>query len=156
MMHPGTEETTGLALEESHEMGSGSRDRVLVDSSLWVDFLRPDPPSAVRIALTRALTADRVCTVPIVIAEVAQGAPDEEALVELLETFSALHQLTLDGETGGIAARIGFALRRRGHPVPMTDLLIAATAIREKCELWHRDHHFETISGVAPLATRVF
>lgn len=130
--------------------------RILVDSSLWIDFYRPDGPHDVRALVAEALTLDAVHTVALIVTEVVQGAPDEAALDALLDDFSALHQVSLGPRTGARAARIGYALRRAGRPVPPTDLLIAAAAIEAECELWHRDRHFEAVAEVTSLQARGF
>lgn len=130
--------------------------RVLVDSSIWIDFYRPDGLGNVRAAVTEALAEDAVYTVPLIVAEVVQGAPDEATLKSLLEDFSAFRTVACDHGTGARAARIGYALRREGNPAPATDLLIAAATLEADCELWHRDRHFETIARVTPLRTRAF
>lgn len=129
---------------------------ILIDSSIWVDFYRPESPKGIRDAVTEALALDSVFTVPLIAAEVVQGAPDEPTLEALLDDFSALRQIPIDQEVGAAAARIGYALRRRGRPTPATDLVIAAAALRADCELWHRDAHFEAVAGVAPLRARAF
>jgi len=126
--------------------------RVLVDSSVWIDFYRPSPSDELRTAVAQALIRESVFTMPLIVAEVVQGAPDEESLEAVVEDFSALHQVELGMAVGATAARIGFALRRRGQPAPAGDLLIAAAALCADCRLWHRDAHFEAISEVAPVA----
>lgn len=129
---------------------------ILVDSSIWVDFYRPKASEEIRDVVTEALALDAVFTVSLIAAEVVQGAPDEPTLETLLDDFSALREIPLDLEVGAGAARIGYALRRLGRPMPATDLMIAAAALRAECELWHRDAHFETIAEVTPLRARAF
>lgn len=130
--------------------------RVLVDSSIWIDFYRPSGSDEVRDQVREALVRDGVATVPLIVAEVVRGAPNETELEGLVQDLSALHVLDVDFETGAYAARLGFALRREGRTVPTTDLLIAAAAVRSGCELWHRDAHFETIGKTCPLEERRF
>jgi predicted nucleic acid-binding protein len=73
-----------------------------------------------------------------------------------VEDLSALRSVDLGPTVGAIAGRIGYALRHRGTPAPATDLLIAAAALSEDCELWHQDAHFRSIAQVAPLRERSF
>jgi predicted nucleic acid-binding protein len=133
--------------------GSSGR-RVLVDSSVWIDFYRPSCSDEIRRRILEALAAESVFTASIIVAEVVQGAPDEDLLEELTRDFSALHTVEVDFDVGASAARIGYALRRRGRPAPSTDLLIAAAAMAAECELWHQDAHFQTIATVTPLQQR--
>lgn len=106
--------------------------------------------------VVQALREEAVVTLPLIVTEVVRGAPSEEEMDRLAQDFCGLrcHDTTLD--TGLRAARIGWALRRRGTPVPSTDLLIAAAAIENECELWHRDAHFRLVAQVAPLDERSF
>ncbi len=129
---------------------------ILVDSSAWIEFLRPGGVPSVRRAVGRALASDTVLTLPLIVAEVVQGAPDEETLQELAEDFSALEWVSMGGDTALTAARLGYALRRSDRPVPVTDLLIAAGALQADAVLWHLDSHFETIARVAPLKQKRF
>ena len=128
--------------------------RVLIDSSVWIDYYRPGPAAALRSAVIDGLTQDAVFTMPLIVAEVVQGAPDEETLETLLDDFHALRQIEVGFEVGKRAARIGYAMRRLGNPTPTADLLIAAAALAADSELWHRDVHFTQIARVAPLRER--
>ena len=128
--------------------------RILIDSSIWIDFYRPGGPPEVREKVREALAQDAVGTTPSIVTEVARGAPNEEELEALLEDFSGLHQLPSGFEQGAYAARVGFALRRKGTSVPAADLLIAACAVGAGCELWHRDEHYDVIARVCPLQGR--
>jgi predicted nucleic acid-binding protein len=129
---------------------------ILVDSSVWIEFYRPRGNAEVRKAVVEALASATLFTLPIIVTEVVQGAPDAEVLEDLAMDFSSLEWIPVDAETAVSGARLGFALRRAGHPVPPTDLLIAASAIQIDAELWHLDSHFETIAGMAPLNQRRF
>lgn len=127
---------------------------VLVDSSVWIDFYRGSQGEEARTAILEALARDAVFTVPVIVTEVVQGAPDDDALEALSDDFSALRPIALGPDVGLSAARIGFALRRRGRPAPAPDLIIAAAALSNECEIWHRDDHYRSISEVAPLRER--
>lgn len=133
---------------------AGEEVRILVDSSVWIDYFRPDGGAGLREEVRAALLSDAVVTTPLVVTEVVAGAPDPDALTALLDDFGALRTLDTGFEVGARAARIGFSLRRSGGAVPSTDLLIAAAAIGADCELWHQDRHFSRIAEVAPLQER--
>lgn len=129
---------------------------VLVDSSVWIEFYRPDGRESLREEVSDALVRDVVATAPLIVTEVARGAPDRGTLDALLSDFSALPCLGEDRRAGAEAARIGHTLRERGTPVPATDLLVAATALGGGCELWHQHIHFERIGEVSDLRQRAF
>ncbi len=125
--------------------------RILVDSSLWIEYYRPDGRPQRRSAVREAVVQDLVTTTAMVAIEVLQGATTPDAFEALRDDFCALHWLDVTRRMAERGARIGFDLLRRGQAVPSTDLMIAAAALEHGCQLWHLDEHFERIARVAPL-----
>jgi predicted nucleic acid-binding protein len=125
--------------------------RILVDSSLWIEYYKPTGRPPRREAVRTALAQDLIATTAMIVVEVLQGASTSEEYSDLGEDFAGYHWLDVTRETAERAARMGFDLRRRGQSVPSTDLLIAAAALEHGCQLWHLDEHFERIAKVAPL-----
>ncbi len=130
--------------------------RILVDSSLWIEYYRPDGRPQRRSAVREAVVRDIVTTTAMVAIEVLQGAATPDAFEALRDDFGALHWLDVTRRMAERAARMGFDLYRRGQAVPSTDLMIAAVALEHECELWHLDEHFERIAKVAPLHQKRF
>ena len=122
-----------------------------MDSSLWIEYYRPDGRPQRRSAVRDAVVQDIVATTAMVAIEVLQGATTLEAFEALQADFGGLHWLDVTRRMAERAARIGFDLHRRGQAVPSTDLMIAAVALEHECQLWHLDEHFERIAKVAPL-----
>jgi predicted nucleic acid-binding protein len=118
---------------------------ILVDSSLWIDLLidaQRFPEASARI------TEFAVCG-PI-IQEVLQGLDlKKSGAAELSDAFLALPKLCdpLPLELFLEAANIFMDGRRRGYTIRSgVDCLIAAIAIHNDVELWHRDRDFATIA----------
>ena len=137
--------------------------RVLVDTSVWADFLN-GYPSPQADALGGLLEGDdEVCTCGIVVAEVFQGlrrAPGREAIRRSFEELSFL-------EPSGIglylrAAEVFRTLRARGRTVRSTvDCVIAALAEENGCAVLARDRDLDTLlasgllkAGPWPVPTR--
>jgi predicted nucleic acid-binding protein len=121
--------------------------RVLVDTSVWVDFLI-GYPSAERQALATLISSDHeICTCGVVVAEVFQGLRREEGRPRLTSLFRDLTYL----EPAGIdlylrAADIYRALRHRGKTIRSTiDCLIAVLAAEHGCSLLARDRDMSMI-----------
>jgi len=91
---------------------------------------------------------------PIVRVELLSGAMSDADYERLAEVLDALPQIDLTPETWREAARLGFQLRRKGVSIPVTDLLIAASALHNHCLLIHSDRHFPLIAGHSPLKER--
>ncbi|HEY4563046.1 MAG TPA: PIN domain-containing protein [Thermoanaerobaculia bacterium] len=128
--------------------------RVLVDTSVWVDFLNGHP-SPQRQALANLFLSDHeVCTCGVVVAEVFQGLRKEEGRERLATLFRDLAYL----EPAGIdlyfrAADLYRALRRRGKTIRSTiNCLIAVLADEHGCSLLARDRDMDALLASGLLA----
>ena len=129
---------------------------VLPDTSVWVLFFRKPGDPRVQEALTRALVEGRIYLSPPVLAELIQGARSEKE-AELLKTnLLALPEAPHGTGVWLRAGELGRKLREKGRTVPLTDLVIAASAEVGGLELWHADRHFEAIAAAADLKLRAF
>ncbi|GAB4256580.1 MAG: PIN domain-containing protein [Deferrisoma sp.] len=129
---------------------------VLIDTSVWIWFLRKNGPAEIQRAVQDVLLEGRARTCWVVRAELLVGARDEEGWSRLWRGFSALPSVVLDDAVWEDASRLGFKVRRKGLTVPLPDLLVAQAAIAGGCELWHSDHHFERLKQYTDLHTRSF
>lgn len=130
--------------------------KVLVDTSVWVDFFNGHV-SAERNALSALFDSPHeICTCGVVLSEVFQGIYRLQERVRLAELFLDLELL----ETKGVelyfrAADLHRALRLRGKTIRSTiDCLIAILAEENGCALLARDRDLETIlqSGALQLS----
>lgn len=124
----------------------------LVDSSVWIDFLRrPGQPGNEPL---RALIRDHnVATTAPIAMELLMGPTDELAVRRIERVLGSLTTLDVDPEDDfRAAAAIHRAVRRSGRSVrSKLDCLIAAIAIRHEVPLLHKDADFEVIAAVAEL-----
>lgn len=127
-------------------------DQILVDTTIWVKFLR-GLDTGVRDRLSAWIREERVCINEIIILEILKGARSDREYAPLHDDFSALRLLTITGPVWELAGKTSYKLRKRGIDVPLTDILISATAVHYQCRLWHADKHFDLIAGFAPLKT---
>jgi predicted nucleic acid-binding protein len=130
--------------------------KVLVDTSVWVDFLNGFP-SAERKALAALIASDHeICTCGVVVAEVFQGLRQEKGRARLGELFKELAFL----EPTGIdlyfrAADVYRRLREKGHTVRSTiDCLIAVLAEESGSSVLARDRDLSTILASGLVAVR--
>ena len=130
----------------------GDQGLTLVDSSVWVDFLRRSDTAA-RWELRRLLS-EQPQTVAIcapVLMEL-RLTRDDLARRKIERTLAGLPSITLEPDADfELAADIYRAVRPAGHTVrSMIDCLIAAVAHRSGAELVHRDVDMERIAAVLP------
>jgi predicted nucleic acid-binding protein len=120
--------------------------KVLVDASVWIDFLRGDDDT-VR-ALNLLIKSGRVVVCGQVLQEVLQGSRDDKAFATL-EGHMRLWHLEAEEPADFIeAARVFARLRWKGVTIPPTDCLMAAIALRRKLLLYANDRDFDDIPGL--------
>jgi len=123
---------------------------VLVDTTIWIDFLRGGN-EPVRDRVSVLVTADKAATADIIILELLRGARSRREYRTLHQDLTALPRLPLAATVWERAWGIGYDLRSKGVHVPTTDTIIAALAIEHACGLLHRDRHFDLIAGCTGL-----
>lgn len=125
----------------------------LVDTSVWVDYLRGrDRP---HVGFLRDLLSNPVAVglTHLIYMEILQGARDTAAFDRLQSYFGGqrFHSFEDVAASHASAARIYLDCRRRGITVRSTaDCLIAQCAIESGSTLLHHDLDFERIASVAP------
>ncbi|MDA2933158.1 PIN domain-containing protein [Acidobacteria bacterium AH-259-D05] len=129
---------------------------ILVDSSAWICYLRPQGWKNIKRDLKRAFARQQVYTCWVVKAEILIGARDEAAFEQLLSSFGVIPEVPFTERVWKEAARLGYTLRRHGITVPLPDLLIAQAAIDKDLVLWHVDEDFEQVRQLTSLRTRSF
>jgi hypothetical protein len=131
--------------------------RVLVDTSVWVDFLNGhDSPQ--KLALARLIDGEGdLCTCGVVVAEVFQGLRRERGRSELEELFRELTFLDAPGVDPYLkAAELYRGLRARGITIRSTiDCLIAVLAEEAGCSLLARDRDLAAIVDSGLLRLRL-
>ncbi len=118
---------------------------VLVDTSAWIDYLRESSGKAGDIA-AQLIQLDRAFLTGPVIAELLHGCRGKRETAQLQVLFSAVPCLDIiraDWTAAGDALR---ELREKGLTVPLTDVLIAVVAARNKMAVLTLDKHFQHLS----------
>jgi predicted nucleic acid-binding protein len=121
---------------------------ILVDSSSWIHFLRPDGDPAVRARVHSALTNGDAAWCPPVRLELWNGAAGHRDRRILQDFEAVLPELAIDDEVWTGAYELARRARSAGVSVPATDLLIAACAQRHGAQLETADADFERLAGV--------
>lgn len=122
----------------------------LIDSSAWIEYLRPGGPMIVKERVRTILEKDSAVSCGIIVVEILRGAKDDKSFKVLQETLLSLPQISLDKEVIERAAEWGFMLNRKGKIVSTTDLFIASAA-HGKAVVLHLDSDFEIISSIMGL-----
>jgi predicted nucleic acid-binding protein len=125
---------------------------VLVDSSVWIAFLRDAGGREVEV-LAELVSQGRAATTDVVLLEVLSGTTDERSaarLARFLAGAELLRQLSpADVEE---AAALYRACRRAGEtPRALSDCVVAAVAVRHDVPVLHRDRDFDVLARHTPL-----
>lgn len=121
---------------------------VLIDTSAWIHFLRPDGDATVRGRVTAALQAGTACWCPLVRLELWNGAGGDREKKTLREFERFLPELAITAEVWQRACDMARQCRTAGTTVPATDLLIDACARHHGATLEQADDDFDRIAAV--------
>ncbi len=117
---------------------------ILVDSSVWIDYLRDRPtPEADRLDLL--LGRVDLAIGDLIVAEVLQGCDTDAEFLQVSRLLGTLTAIDIGGSAVAIEAARNFRrLRTRGVTVRKTiDTLIATRCIVDDHALLHSDRDFD-------------
>ena len=120
---------------------------IVVDSSVWIDFLNGrDAPHVKR--LRAIIGTDEVIVGDLMLCEVLQGLDDERTAREVEALLRRFEIVQMAGDAIAVAAARNFrSLRRRGITVCKTiDLLIGTWCIENRRPLLHNDSDFRPMA----------
>ena len=120
---------------------------IVVDSSVWIDFLNGrKAPHVVR--LQAILGNEEIIIGDLMLCEVLQGLASERAARQVEGLLRRFEIASMAGEAVAIAAARNFrSLHRRGITVRKTiDLLIATWCIENRRPLLHNDGDFRPMA----------
>jgi hypothetical protein len=126
----------------------------LIDTSLWIDFLRiRSPQNLKQLVAPFVLDPDAHLAEPVTF-EVLRYASSAEA-AQIGRRFQTMPLLPTPPDLWIKAALLGQACRRKGATVIALDLLIAAVAIHHGAEVVTFDNDFQHIARVSSLQVRL-
>jgi hypothetical protein len=117
----------------------------LVDTSVWVEFLRGEKIT-IKNRLGRLLDENRAVISGTILAELLIGIANDKEQCFLEECFLGLPFLETTREIFALAGKMGAALRKKGITMPLSDLLIAALAKAHSLTVLTLDNHFQILA----------
>ena len=126
---------------------------VIVDTTVWIDYLRGVKNSATEY-FDRELGRQRFGLTDLILCEVLQGVRGERASTRVLRELRKFHLFETGGEELAVAAAKNFRnLRQRGYTVRKTiDCLIATFCLQHGHSLLHRDRDFDSFERILGLS----
>lgn len=119
----------------------------LIDSATYIDLMRAgeDP----RQVLAPLLRAGRLYNCGIIRAEVLRGIKIEKRYQQMEQFFDIVPEVPADPRLWREVSQLGWTLGRQGKWPPVTDLAIAAAALRIRATLISPDAHFKDIPNLS-------
>ena len=119
-------------------------DWVFVDTCIWAPFFGKRG-SREKDAVDELLDADRVALIGPIVAEVLLGFKRSDQADWVASRLRMAHYEDVAWDDWQMAATLGRELRANGHELPLSDLVIAAVAMRMRAWLYTTDPHFDLI-----------
>ncbi len=120
------------------------KDRVLIDTSIWIDYFRGGNEEILK-KTDQLLSYASVYVPKVVMAELIHGAKSEKE-VAVIESFVEAFNIIDQTENTWIkAGRLSFSMKRRGVHVNLVDCYIAVLAEEYHCKIFSLDEHFKEI-----------
>lgn len=120
--------------------------KIMVDTSVWIEYFKNN----VQIAnfIERNLLEDNVSLVGIIISELVQGIKNEKEREIIRINLSAVNYIDMKFEDWINVGELSNKLRKSGLVIPLSDIVIAAAAIKNDLLLVARDKHFKLVPGL--------
>ena len=126
---------------------------MLVDSSVWIAYLRGDNLAEVTLLTEAMEQGEPVWLAPTILQEVLQGADSPDRFIRWDRVLGELPMIIAPDsrEAARSAAHLYARCRWAGvTPRSANDCLIATHAIFSSIPLLHRDRDFDLIAGIEP------
>jgi predicted nucleic acid-binding protein len=121
---------------------------VLVDTSSWIQYLRPNGDAAVSRRVQQALTSGEACWCPMIRLELWNGAGGERERKVLRDFERLLPELPITDEVWNDAVELARKARANAITVPASHLLIVACARHHAASLESADTDFTLLAEV--------
>ena len=121
--------------------------RVLVDTSVWIEFFRRREPYYGIVA--KLIDEDQIVCCGIILAELMQGAKSDKELAVLDDFPQVFTFIPETPELWAAAGKLSGKLRRKGVTVGLSDCFIATAAASLKAQVATLDSHFEVLGKPA-------
>ncbi len=135
-------------------MGTSALARVLVDTSVWIEFFRKHEPY--HGIVTRLIDEEQVVCCGIILAELMQGAKSDKELAVLADFLQVFTFIPETAELWVAAGKLSFQLRRKGITIGLSDCYIAVAAASARLQVATLDSHFEALCKPARITLYQF
>jgi predicted nucleic acid-binding protein len=129
---------------------------ILIDTSAWLFALKKDFHPVVKKRIGQLLVETDIAICGMIELELLGGTKSEKEYLRLKSRLDPLYYIETDKALLELSSKLAFDLKRKGISIPYSDIVIAASALKERATLIHADSHFDTISGHTDLRVESF
>lgn len=120
----------------------------LIDASSWIEYLR-DRNSELGDRVEVLVLSGEASWCDITLVELWHGVRGSKEKRELAAMEKVIERVPVDASVWRLASKLAFRCREKGITVPISDLVVAASATHHKLELEHCNAHFDHILPLA-------
>lgn len=120
---------------------------ILIDSCVYISLLRQKKDPAESLA--RQAENDELATCGVVRSEVLRGIRFVGLHAKVSQYLDCQIYLPTLNHIWEATERLAWEMDRKGIIIPLTDTLIAATALEAEARVLTYDHHFKSIPGLS-------
>ena len=124
--------------------------RVLIDSSVWIEFFRKSEPY--HGIVNQLVDDEQVVCCGVILAELMQGARTDKELSVLEDFLQVFTFIPESPELWVAAGKLSYKLRRKGITVGLSDCFIAVAAATTKASVATLDSHFNVLCKPAGIS----
>ena len=118
---------------------------VIIDTSVWIEFFKGKNQETVT-KVKRLIENERTVLCGIVLSELIAGIRRQKDEHIVIDALDALPYIETSRQSWILAGRIARELSAKGKKIPLTDLIVAAIAIENDCEIFTFDTHFDMVT----------
>lgn len=117
--------------------------KIIVDTSVWIEYFKNNADIA--SFMEKNLLEDNIAIVGIIVSELIQGIKHIRDREIIRSNINALEYIDIKYEDWVATGELSGTLRKNGVTLPLTDIVIAAAAIKHDLQLATLDRHFKLI-----------
>ena len=129
---------------------------ILIDTSAWLFALKKDFHPVIKERIEQLLVESDVAICGMIALELLGGTKSEKEYLRLKSRLDALYYIDADKGLWDLSSKLAFDLKRQGISIPYADIVIAASALKERAVLIHGDSHFDSIADHTDLKVESF
>lgn len=126
----------------------------LIDTSVWISYFR-ETGSENGDWIDKLIDENRIHINGVILVELLTGTKNAPEFERLSSALDGLKFVPSDSESFRSAGGNGFALKRKGVSVPLSDLIIATDCMDRGLVLVESDKHFAAIAAHLPLKRHI-